>query len=281
MSSPQPSENTITNYLTIDIEDYFQVSAFEYLVGYENWDKYASRVEANTKKILDILGRYDIKATFFILGWTAKKHQNLVKEIHATGHEIACHSYCHRLVYKLTPEEFRKDTSLAKDILEQITGTQIRGFRAPSYSITNQSLWALQILEELNFEFDSSIFPIYHDRYGIPEAPRFKYKIPGYNLTEYPISTSLLWRYKIPVSGGGYFRLFPYWFTKNALNNINKKEGQPFIFYLHPWEIDDTQPKFHNARWKSRFRHYNNLHKTASRFERLLSDFKFGPITRT
>jgi len=274
-------ENTITNYLTIDVEDYFQVSAFEYLVGYENWDKYASRVEANTKKILDILGRYDIKATFFILGWTAKKHQNLVKEIYAKGHEIACHSYCHRLVYKLTPEEFRKDTSLAKDILEQITGTQIRGFRAPSYSITNQSLWALQILEELNFEFDSSIFPIYHDRYGIPEAPRFKYKIPEYNLTEYPISTSLLWRYKIPVSGGGYFRLFPYWFTKNALNNINKKEGQPFIFYLHPWEIDDTQPKFHNARWKSRFRHYNNLHKTASRFERLLNDFKFGPITRT
>jgi len=272
--------NSLTkNYLTIDVEDYYQVSAFEQIVGYDKWDNYTSRVVNNTKAILDILERHNVKATFFTLGWTATKFPELVKEINGKGHEIGCHSYYHRLIYNLSPKEFREDTKKAKDILEQITGNKVLGYRAPSYSITERSLWALDILQELGFEFDSSIFPIYHDRYGIPDTPRFKYKIPDHDLIEYPISTFNLFGQKIPVSGGGYFRLFPYRFTKMALKKINLQEKRPFVFYLHPWEMDPEQPKFHNASLLSKFRHYNNLTKTAERFGKLLQDFSFKSIT--
>lgn len=269
----------ITNFLTIDVEDYYQVSAFEEIVGFDKWDDFTPRVEKNTRRILGILERHDIKATFFVLGWTAEKFPNLVKEISDQGHEIGCHSYSHQLVYNLSPDEFRKDTQKAKDILEQLAARKVRGYRAPSYSITQKSLWAFEILEGLGFEFDSSVFPIYHDRYGVPDAPRFKYKIPGHNLIEYPISTALFWRYKMPIAGGGYFRLFPYWFTKMALRKINEKEAQPFVFYLHPWEIDSGQPRMKNASPVSKFRHYINIDKTAERFNKLLHDFEFKPIT--
>jgi len=266
------------NFLTIDVEDYYQVSAFEKNVGPHNWNNYPSRVEENTKNILYILDKFNVKATFFILGWTAQKHPSLVKTINENGHEIGCHSYYHRLIYQLTPKEFYEDTRTAKDVLEQITGNKVKGYRAPSYSITNKSLWAFDILEELGFEFDSSVFPILHDRYGISNAPRFKYKLPKHDIVEFPISTSLLLGQKIPVAGGGYFRLFPFWFTKKALRKINKTERQPFIFYLHPWEIDPEQPRFNQASLLSRFRHYNNLHKTTERFHHLLKEFSFGPI---
>lgn len=271
--------NQLTNYLTIDVEDYFQVAALENVVGsYNNWDKYPARVENNTKTILGLLDKYNVKATCFIVGWIAEKFPQLVKDIHAAGHSIGCHSYYHRLIYDLTPEEFRQDSKAAKDALEQIIGQPVVAYRAPSYSITNKSLWALDILEELGFIYDSSIFPIYHDRYGIPDAPRFKYQVPGHNLTEYPISTSIFLGRKIPVAGGGYFRLFPYWFTKMALKKINHKDKQPFIFYIHPWEVDPGQPRVHGLSALSKFRHYNNLNKTCGRFERLLQDFSFGPM---
>ena len=268
----------IKNYLTIDVEDYYHVSAFEGIVGPDNWGLYESRIERNTNDILDILDSYDVKATFFVLGWIGEKFPGLVKTIHDNGHEIGCHSYLHRLVYNLTPDEFKEDTKKAKDILEQVTGEAVLGYRAPSYSIVNSSLWALDILSELGFVYDSSIFPVYHDRYGIPDAPRFEYKIPGKDLIEYPISTSLIFGKKVPVAGGGYFRLFPYAFTKYFLEKINQKEKQPFIFYIHPWEIDPDQPRVDGAGIISKFRHYNNLSKTFNRFRKLLEDFSFAPI---
>jgi polysaccharide deacetylase family protein (PEP-CTERM system associated) len=272
-------DKNITNYLTIDVEDYFHVSAFENSIKFEEWGSFESRVVNNTRKILEILSEAgEIKATFFILGWVAEKHPEIVKEINADGHEIACHSYRHRLVYNMTPEEFMSDLSKAKKILEDIIGKKILGYRAPSYSITKRSLWAFEILEDNGFEYDSSIFPITHDRYGIPDAPRFKYDLVEHNLVEYPISTSKILGLKVPVSGGGYFRLFPYWFSRLALRKINNNENQPYMFYIHPWEIDLEQPRINGANVFSRFRHYNNLGKTAKRFKRLLRDFKFGPI---
>ena len=269
---------TTSNYLTIDVEDYYQVAAFENIVETDSWGRYESRVVTNTKRILTYLERYQVKATFFIVGWIAENYPDLIRQLHAKGHEIGCHSYLHQKIYTLSPDEFREDTRKSKCILEDIIGAKVNGYRAPSYSITKRSLWALDILEELGFTYDSSIFPIMHDNYGIPDAPRFKYQLPGHQLTEYPPSTALICGQKVPVAGGGYFRLFPYWFTKMALRKINKKEGAPFVFYLHPWEFDPDQPYFPNASALSRFRHYNNLKKTASRFEKLLSDFAFRPI---
>ncbi|MBW1782876.1 MAG: DUF3473 domain-containing protein [Deltaproteobacteria bacterium] len=266
------------NYLTVDVEDYYQVSAFEQVVGTANWDHYPTRVAKNTQRILNILEHRHVKATFFVLGWTGERHPHLIREIMEKGHDIACHSYYHRLIYTLSPREFKEDAFKAKDVLEQITGRKVHGYRAPSYSITKQSLWAYDILEELGFEFSSSVFPIHHDRYGIPGAPRFTYKIPGHNLIEYPISTARFFGRNIPVSGGGYFRLFPYGFTKMALSTINRREHQPFVFYIHPWEMDPEQPRMKGASLLSRFRHYTNLTKTQRRFETLLNDFDFIPI---
>ena len=273
-------EKEITNYLTIDVEDYFHVSVFENVIKFEDWGNYENRLVANTKRLLQILSSDgEIKGTFFVLGWVAEKYPEIVKEISANGHEIACHSYRHRLVYNLSPDEFRKDTLKAKIILEDICGRKVVGYRAPSYSITNKSIWALEILAELGFEYDSSIFPVFHDRYGISGAPRFKYKLPENNLVEYPIATSTILGLSVPISGGGYFRLFPYWFTRMALRKINIKEKQPFVFYIHPWEIDPEQPRINGVSSFSRFRQYNNLKKTANRFTKLLKDFKFAPIS--
>ena len=271
--------NKPVNYLTIDVEDYFQVAAFEKVIQPATWENYPSRVEQNTTRILDLLNTYGVKGTFFIVGWTAERFPGLVKEIVTRGHEIGCHSYQHQKIYNQTPEEFRQDTQKAKDILEQASGQPVVGYRAPTYSITKKSLWAFDILQELGFKWDSSIFPIRHDNYGIPDAPRFAYKMPNHNLIEYPISTALLWGRKIPVAGGGYFRILPYWFTRMALKKINQQEKQPFIFYLHPWEVDLGQPKVSHAGWKSRFRHYHNLGKTEERLHCLLKEFRFAPIT--
>ena len=268
----------IKNYLTIDVEDYFQVAAFEKQIKPDDWTQFESRVSNNTGNILNILENHNVKATFFIVGWIAEKHPELVREICRRGHEIGCHSYKHQRIQTLTKDAFKEDTKKSKEILEDISGKKVIGYRAPTYSITRDTLWALDILAELGFKYDSSIFPIYHDNYGIPDAPRFPYRPDGLDLTEYPLSTALFFGRKIPVAGGGYFRLFPYWFTKNSLRSINNKENQPFIFYLHPWEVDPDQPRMKNISLLSRFRHYNNLSKTSNRLRLLLSDFQFGPI---
>ena len=270
--------DAITNYLTIDVEEYFQVSAFESIVSPNDWPHMEFRVDQNTTKLLDLLAEYKVKATFFVVGWIAKKHPHLVKKISQQGHAIGCHSYKHRKVYDLTPDEFQQDTVRAKDIIEQVIGNKVSGYRAPSYSITKKSLWALDILEKIGFTYDSSIFPIHHDLYGLPGSPRFRYTIPGKSLIEYPITTASVLGMRIPIAGGGYFRLFPYWFTKLMLKRINKRESEPFLFYCHPWEIDPGQPRLNNAKLFSKFRHYNNLSKTNTRLRRLLQDFKFGPL---
>ncbi len=272
------SNCSIANYLTIDVEDYFQVSAFENAVDAGQWSLFECRVEQNTRKILDLCIKHEIHATFFVTGWIAERYPGLVCEIDQNGHEIGCHSYWHRRVYELTPEEFRDDTRRTKDILEDIISKPVLGYRAPSYSITGKSLWALDILKELGFTYDSSIFPVFHDTYGIPNAPRFEYRLERQDMMEYPLSTLRVTGYNLPIAGGGYFRLFPYWFTRAALTRINRSEQKPFIFYLHPWELDPNQPRIANISWKSRFRHYNNLYKTEARLERLLGDFSFIPI---
>ena len=267
----------IRNYLTIDVEDYFQVAAFEDIVNPGDWDLMEQRVVRNTRQLLDTLKSRGVLATFFVVGWIADRFPQLVAEIGEHGHEIGCHSYWHRKIFTLDRTEFHADTLRVKSILEGITGKPVLGYRAPSYSITEKSLWALDTLKELGFTYDSSIFPVHHDNYGIPGAPRFAFTHPN-GLLEYPISTALFLGCNIPVSGGGYFRLFPYWFTRLALRTINHKETKPFVFYLHPWEIDPEQPRMEHAGKISRFRHYNNLQKTADRLQRLLDDFLFQPL---
>jgi len=269
----------IQNALTVDVEDYFQVSAFAKSIKPHEWDEHPLRVEKNTHKILDLFDDYQIKATFFVLGWVAERRQDLVLEIAKRGHEVACHGYSHQLIYNQSEDVFRQETLRAKKILEDIVQRPVRGYRAASYSITRRSLWALDILAEAGFEYDSSIFPVRHDRYGIPGSPEFPYILDtpaGHKLVEFPISTAKLMGYRLPVAGGGYFRLYPYWLSRAGLRQINRKK-QPFIFYLHPWEVDPDQPRIAASKL-SCFRHYNNLDKCESRLRSLASDFKFTTV---
>lgn len=264
------------NALTIDVEDYFQVSAFESIVSRQDWPAYECRVEPNTRLILSILREARVKATFFILGWVAEHFRSLVEEIASDGHEIASHGYFHKLVYNQSKDEFRADLRKSIDILEGITGKPVLGYRAPSYSITRNSWWALDVLIEAGLKYDSSIFPIHHDRYGISDFPRFPHQIKD-DLSEFPLSTLKIWGMNFPIAGGGYFRLLPYPITRWAIKRVNDREGQPVIFYLHPWEFDPAQPR-QKIGGLSKFRHYVNLDKTEAKFRRLLEDFQFAPV---
>mgnify|MGYP001822538337 CR=1 FL=1 len=271
----------IRNALTVDVEDYFHVSAFAQAIDRRDWDKWPLRVEKNTHRLLDLFDEYQVKATFFVLGWVAERQPGLVREIAVRGHEIACHGFSHQLVYNQSPEVFREETERSKSLLEDIAQSPVRGYRAASYSITARSLWALDILAETGFEYDSSIFPIRHDRYGIPGAEEKPHQLmtpEGRTLIEFPLSTAKMLNYRVPVAGGGYFRLYPYWLSKAGLRQINR-QNKPFIFYLHPWEIDPEQPRI-AANWLSRFRHYNNLNKCESRLRNLLSDFSFDTAVK-
>lgn len=268
----------ITNALTVDVEDYFHVSAFAGSIRREDWDNYPLRVESNTHRLLDLFDDNKVTATFFVLGWVAKRRPGLVREIAERGHEVACHGYSHQLVYNQSPEVFREETLRSKGILEDIIASTVHGYRAASYSITERSLWALDVLCEAGFSYDSSIFPIRHDRYGIPGSPEFPYELTtpdGSSLVEFPMSTARIIGYRMPVSGGGYFRLYPYAVTRAGLRRVNNGSHKPFIFYLHPWEIDPQQPRI-KAGWLSTFRHYNNLERCESRLRNLMSDFRFS-----
>lgn len=267
----------IKNSLTVDVEDYFQVSAFADSINQDQWDNHPLRVDKNTRRLLDLFDEHHIKATFFILGWVAEREKELVLEIARRGHEVACHGYSHQLVYNQSVDVFREETVRAKNILEDIVQQPIRGYRAASYSITKNSLWALDVLVESGFVYDSSIFPVRHDRYGMPDTPEHPYKLEtaaGNSIIEFPLSTAKIINYRLPVAGGGYFRLYPYWLSRMGLKQINRQQ-RPFIFYLHPWEIDPEQPKISASRF-SRFRHYNNLDKCEDRLQKLMSDFQFG-----
>lgn len=271
---------TLTNALTVDVEDYFHVSAFSKHIDRNDWDRYSCRVEANTRVLLEMFGQAGVRSTFFVLGWVAERYPDLVREIAAAGHEIACHGYSHELVYRQTPAVFRDESRRSKEILEDIAQRPVRGYRAASYSIIAESTWALDTLAELGFEYDSSIFPVHHDRYGMPDAKREPHvlKTPaGHSLVEFPLSTFEIGSYRLPISGGGYFRLFPYGFTRYALRRINVKDQLPFIFYLHPWEVDPQQPRI-KANLLSRFRHYQNLERCQQRLARLLRDFAFDTV---
>lgn len=267
------------NAMSVDVEDYFQVSAFDRVVSRDDWDRMESRVDRNTRRLLDLFDEFDVRATFFILGWVADRHGRLVRDIQARGHEVASHGHGHRLVYDQTPELFREDIRRAKATLEQVSGTRVTGYRAPSYSITARSLWAIDILVEEGYEYDSSIFPVRHDRYGMPDAPRHAHVLTTRSgpLVELPPATARIGGANLPVAGGGYFRLLPYQWTRWGLRRINTLEQQPAVFYLHPWELDADQPRL-PATGLSRFRHYRHLDRTEPRLRRLLADFRFGPM---
>ena len=281
MKSPTPTGQTrreIVNALTVDVEDYYQVEAFADVVSRADWLRWESRVERSTQRLLELFARHDVRATFFTLGWVAERHPALVHEIAAAGHEIACHGYAHHLIYQQTPDEFRHDVRRAKNILEDLIGASLEGYRAPSYSITAASLWALDILIEEGFRYDSSIFPIHHDRYGIPDAERFPHMIrrAAGEILEFPPSTVRLGGINWPMAGGGYFRLLPYAIFRAGLRHLNQVEAQAAIFFLHPWEVDPEQPSVPGTRLNV-WRHRLNLHRTLPRLERLLNDFRFAP----
>lgn len=267
------------NALTIDVEDYYQVSAFEPCVRFEDWSAYESRVERNTRRILDILDEYGMKATFFILSWEAEQRPGMIEEIVTRGHEVGSHGYRHRRVSSMTPDECRADILRSKLCLERITGSPILGFRAASYSIVAGSLWCLNILIDLGFTYDSSIFPVHHDSYGIPGAKRFPHLLERENgkIVEFPLSTAPLFGQNIPIAGGGYLRFLPLRLILSGIQRINRIEGQPAIVYLHPWEIDPGQPRIRGP-LRSRIRHYTNLDKTERKLRRLLEEFSFGTV---
>ena len=311
------ADHQVINAMTVDVEDYFHVSGFEDVVRREDWDAFPSRVEMNTRRLLPILADHSVKATFFVLGWVAERFPHVVKEIHVAGHEIGCHSYWHRLVYEQTPAQFQEDTHRAKAILEDITGGPVLGYRAPSYSIVRQTPWAFDVLAEEGFSYDSSVYPILRDRYGIPGAPRFPYRvalgngqpilgrarsIPGSrkslkqtsgfpalaqelnnstdstdSIVEIPPSTIRILGIPIPVGGGGYLRLFPERFTHWAIRRVNRREGMPVVSYIHPWELDPDQPRLRGGQI-STLRHYVNLQQTESRLRSLLRQHRFRPI---
>jgi polysaccharide deacetylase family protein (PEP-CTERM system associated) len=265
--------------MTVDVEDYFQVAAFAHRVARASWSQFPLRVERNTMRLLDLFAEHDVRATFFVLGWIAERCPGLVREIASGGHEIGCHGYSHELIYRQTPRVFREETVRAKACLEDQTQQPVLGYRAASYSIVGRTLWAIATLIELGFTYDSSIVPVRHDRYGIPGSPRWPYRLggaAGTSILEFPPATTRVLGCCVPVGGGGYFRLYPYWFTRFALSRINLVDARPFMFYLHPWEIDPDQPRI-AAGLVSRFRHYTNLRRCEGRLRRLLRTFRFAP----
>jgi polysaccharide deacetylase family protein (PEP-CTERM system associated) len=272
--------DNILNAMSVDVEDYFQVSAFEKHISRNDWDRMPCRVERNTQRIIELFDQYGIKATFFTLGWIAEKYPALVRSIVDNGHELASHGYQHIRVFNQTPEQFREDVSRTKKILEDVGGVAVRGYRAASYSIGRDNLWALDVLGEEGHDYSSSIYPIRHDLYGMPEAPRFAFHYGEKGILEIPVSTVEVFGRKLPCGGGGYFRLLPYAYSRWALRHVNKREGQPCIFYFHPWEIDPEQPRQKQLNVKTRIRHYLNLDHMEKRLRRLAQDFKWDRMDR-
>jgi len=267
----------IKNAMTVDVEDYFQVSAFEPFIKKTEWDYKECRVEKNTVRLLDLFAKYNVKATFFTLGWVAERYPELIKRIVNEGHELASHGYDHVRVTNQNPDEFRVDVIKTKNILEDISGTRIKGYRAASYSIKKENMWALEVLHDTGHKYSSSIYPVKHDLYGIPDAPRYKYFPHGdEGILEIPITTLNMFGKNFPAGGGGFFRLYPYFFSRWALKQINAVDKQSGMFYFHPWEIDPDQPRTPGINAKSKFRHYLNLDKFYPRLEKLLQDFEWG-----
>jgi polysaccharide deacetylase family protein (PEP-CTERM system associated) len=267
------------NALTIDVEDYFQVSAFSNTIDRKNWDSIPCRVELNVEKILALLEEHDAKGTFFTLGWVAERFPNVVKKIVAHGHELASHGYGHHRIQEFTPQSFREDIENAKKILEDLGGVEVRGYRAPSFSIAPETLWAFDEIKAAGYEYSSSIYPVKHDLYGIPDSPRFPYRVEN-GLLEIPMTTARFGTKNVPAGGGGFFRLFPYSISKRLIEKVRKTDNQSCMIYLHPWEFDPEQPRVNGAPLKSQFRHRLNLARTIPRFKRLLKDFNWDRVDR-
>jgi polysaccharide deacetylase family protein (PEP-CTERM system associated) len=265
----------LRNAMSIDVEDYFQVSAFAPYIARSDWDTRECRVERNVQRILALLDQAGVKATFFTLGWIAQRYPQLVREIVARGHELASHGHGHQRASDLTPAQFREDILSAKLLLEDLGGVAVQGYRAPSFSIGEGNLWAFDVLADCGYRYSSSVYPIQHDHYGMPNSPRFAYEVrPG--LIEVPVTTLRLGQRNLPSSGGGYFRLLPYALSRWMIERFNRVEGQSAVFYFHPWEIDPDQPRVAGIDAKSRFRHYVNIDRTEARIARLLGDFDWG-----
>ena len=274
------------NALSVDVEDYFQVAAFSAQVARSDWEGLPGRVEANTERVLALLEAHGVTATFFVLGWVAQRHPGLIRRIVAAGHELASHGMAHVLVGDQSPAEFLRDVTDSRTLLEQVGGVPVIGYRASTYSIGAETLWAFDLLHQAGYRYSSSIHPIRHDLYGMPDAPRFGFfprrgRVEGSDgILEIPITTLELFNRRIPCGGGGFFRLFPYRFSRWAWQRINRLEGASGVFYFHPWELDPQQPRIAGASLKSRFRHYLNLERMAGRLDALLGDFRWDRMDR-
>ena len=266
--------------MSIDVEDYFHVAAFETTIDRESWSGLPCRVERNVSRILEMFSEESVRSTFFCLAWVAERFPGLIREIVAGGHELASHGCDHVPIFRQSPDEFRADAARSKAVLEEIGGVRVKGYRAPSFSIISMTRWAFDIIEDCGYTYSSSVYPIRHDYYGFPDAPRFNFVPAGTNLLECPQTTLQLAGLRLPCGGGGYFRILPYSAFAWAVRRCNRVEKQPFFFYLHPWEIDVHQPRVRNAPLKSRLRHYNNLSKTEPRLRRLLQDFSWDRFDR-
>jgi len=269
----------ITNALTIDVEDYFHVSALSPYIPRANWEHIPCRVERNIEVVLELLGQSASRATFFTLGWIAERYPSLIRRIASEGHEIASHGYGHHRASEQSAEAFLSDIRLAKLLLEDVSGQAVKGYRAPSFSIGKSNLWAFDCIAEAGYRYSSSVYPVRHDHYGMPDAPRFPFEArPG--LMEVPVTTSRFFNTNLPAGGGGYFRLLPYSLSRWLVRRVNHLDSQPAVFYFHPWELDPEQPRTPGIDPKTRFRHYLNLHRTERRLQRLLNDFKWDRLDR-
>lgn len=267
----------IRNAMTVDVEDYFQVGAFENDIDRQDWDNLECRVERNLDNILAMFDDHSVKATFFTLGWIAERYPQLIRQIVDNGHELASHGMSHMRVSDQNRTEFTEDARSSKKLLEDIGSCAVTGYRAPSFSIGERNIWALDVLQEVGYRYSSSIYPIRHDHYGMPSAPRFSFHpLDGRDFLEMPVTTVEVMGRKIPCGGGGYFRLLPYFISKSAMKRVNEKDGRACIFYFHPWEIDPDQPRQTQAGLKSKFRHYTNLTVMEAKIRRALSEFQWG-----
>ncbi len=262
------------NAFSVDVEDWYQVADFDAVVGFADWDRHESRVARNTDRILALCDEAGVRGTFFVLTWNAERHPEIVRRIAAAGHEIASHGYAHRLIYEQTPETFRDDITRAKATLEDITGTAVLGYRAPSASVTPRSLWALDVLLDVGLRYDSSIFPIRDTLYGLPDADRFPHVIrrrDGRELLEFPLATTRLFGRNVPLAGGGWLRVFPYRYTRWAMRRVNR-EGHPAVAFVHPWEVDPEQPRMRTAGRRGFSTHYVGLRGTYGKLRRLFQE---------
>ena len=269
--------SAIVNGLSVDVEDWFQVGAFENVIARGDWVSIRTRVEDNVYRVIDLFAEADVSATFFTLGWVAKRHPNMIRRIVDAGHEIASHGYDHARVFTFTRKEFAEDIRKAREIIEDCSGVRVTGYRAPSFSIDQRTPWAFAELAEQGYAYSSSVAPVVHDHYGWPEAPRFAFRpLPWSSMIEIPVTTAMLGKRRVAAGGGGFFRVLPYAFSRWAIRQVNRTDGRPAVFYFHPWEVDPQQPRVGHAPLRSRFRHYTGLSKMAGKLRDLVHDFRWG-----